>query len=492
MAESVAPGTRSRGSADAARPGRLAWFLALAAVLHLPLTPVGALLGLLGLLRLPTHEPPPEALNAIPISLLSPEEIAQLGGEAKGPARQPATPEPSPPKPVEDEPAALPDPEQPKPKPKPKPRSKPKPTPLVADGGTPDGGPSKADERPQEKHDGGGLGDAGARPAVTEHPEGPQAADPMALVGKAASVADPNANVKLLLMNDRIRGLSVGPRIGRLVARLPQWSSFFGPTTLDPIRDIDRMYVAGPQFRVSAEVVAVLQYGVPNAAMRTAIDAIVKREPKGEWLSSKIPAARARADRADRVFVLPKGKVLLMVPPHLADDAIDKASHLALPQVGGSAAVVAFVATPWRALAGLRVPLEIPKTIASVALLVTPSEDGGVVLHIDAVDDSNESAKDHAGMLTTAINAVTQQNVGALGALLFGGQTLSLVEPIELRAEGKTIRGDARVTPRQLDRLLGFAEAWVDAITGGPPPIPASASTTSSKPSKPDQSRPPH
>jgi hypothetical protein len=297
----------------------------------------------------------------------------------------------------------------------------------------------------------------------------------MALVGKAASVADPNANVKLLLMNDRIRNLPIAPRIGALVARLPQWSSFFGPTSLDPIRDIERLYVAGPQFRVSADVVAVLEYQVPQTAMRRAIDAIVRREPKGEWLHSKIPAARARADRAERVFVLPKSKVLLMVPPYLVDDALEKASQLALPAVGGNAAVVAFVSSPWRALGGLRLPLEVPKSIASVALSVTPSEDGGAVLHLDAVDESNDAAKEHAALLTAAINAVTQQDVGAIGALFFGGHTLSLVEPIELKADAKTIRGDARITPRQLDRLLGFAEGWVDSITGGPPAVPSSA-----------------
>jgi hypothetical protein len=164
-----------------------------------------------------------------------------------------------------------------------------------------------------------------------------------------------------------------------------------------------------------------------------------------------------------------------MVPPHLADDAIDKAAGMTLPPSAGPAAVIAFVAHPWRALSGLRVPVQIPESIASVALTVVPSDDGGAVLHIDASDESPESAKSHAALLTTAINTVTQQNVGALGALLFGGQTLSLIEPVDLHADGRRIVGDARVTPRELERLIGFAEAWVDSITGGPPAVPASA-----------------
>jgi hypothetical protein len=311
---------------------------------------------------------------------------------------------------------------------------------------------------------------ADAGPA--EKPKTP--ADPMALVGKAASVADPNANVKLLLLNDRIRALPIGPRIGKLVSRLPQWRSFFGPSGLDPVRDIDRMYVAGPQFRSSSEVVAVMQYGVTEATMHKAIDGIVNREPKGEWFDTKVPAARARADRAERVFVLLKGKMVLMVPPHLKDDAIEKGAHLQLPKLSGDAAAIAVLSKPWRALLGLNSPLEIPRSIASATLTVIPSSDGGAVLHVVAVDESKEAARDDAALLTRAINVATQRDVGALGALLFGGQTLSLIEPVELTADGATIRGDARITPRQLERIIGFAEAWVDAVTGVPgPSLPA-------------------
>jgi len=290
----------------------------------------------------------------------------------------------------------------------------------------------------------------------------------MALAGKAASVADPNANVKLLVMNDRIRGLPLAPRIGKILAGLPQWRSFFGPTGLDPIQDIERIYVAGPQFRASADVVAVLEYRVETKVMRSALDALVNREPKGEWYGGPVPAARARADRADRVFVLPKGRLLMMVPPHLKDDAVAKAPGLSLPRAGGPAAVVAFVATPWRALLGLRSPVEIPRSIRSVSLSVIPTDDGGAVVEIDATDESPEHAADHAGLLTRAINAVTQQNLGSVGSFLFGSQTLSLVDPVTLRADGAHVRGTAKVTPRQLSRLLGLVEGFIESRSGAP------------------------
>jgi hypothetical protein len=470
MPESVAEVTRRRVQ-PAAPARKLSWFLVLAALVHLPLTPLGPLLGLLSLLHWPTHEPPPDTLNSIPVSLLSPEEMEQLG---LGPT-PPAPPDPAEPR-AGEEPA--PEPALPKPRPKPKP----KPEPLTNDGGALEADAGVKPPKPVATPPDGGArpvasvspskGDAGARP------EAPAKTDPLALAGKATSIADPNANVRFLLLNDRIRALPIAPRIGQLVARLPQWRSFFGPAGLDPIRDIKGIYVAGPQFRISDEVVVVVSYNVTQATMHKAVDGIVNHPPKGEWLDAPIPAARAHADRADRIFVLPKSKIVLMVPPHLKDDAIAKAPRMAFPAIGGDAAVVAFIAKPWRATMGLRVPVELPHSIASVSLSLSPSADGGAVLHVDAVDESPEIAQADAALLTRAINTLTQQNVGALGALLFGGQTLSLIEPVELKAVGKSIRGDATVTPRQLERLLGFAEGWVDAITGGPAPSLGSAAPT--------------
>jgi hypothetical protein len=285
----------------------------------------------------------------------------------------------------------------------------------------------------------------------------------MALAGAASSVADPNANVKLLLFNDKIREHALGPRIGKLVARLPQWSSFFGPTGIDPIRDIDVLYVAGPQLRVSADVVAVVQHKLGETAMRRAIDAIVQREPKGEWIESKVPAARARADRAKRTFVMARSDTLLMVPAHLTQEALEKAPLLAIPRIASDAAFIAVVATPWRAFIGLALPVQIPESIKTATIKITPAPDGGLLIQLDAADESPEMAARNAELLTRAINFATQRDLGALGALLLGGDKLQLLEPVQLHAKGSTITGTARATPRQVDRILNFAESWLDA-----------------------------
>src|SRR5689334_9468998 len=93
MGERVARETQDRGLTDARGRGRIVWFLVGSLVLHLPFTPLAGLVGLLTLLRMPDKPPPEERLNAIPISLLSPEEMAALGASpSEPPAPKPAEP----------------------------------------------------------------------------------------------------------------------------------------------------------------------------------------------------------------------------------------------------------------------------------------------------------------------------------------------------------------------------------------------------------------
>jgi hypothetical protein len=470
MPKAVAGHPQWRGQRDA-RARVFGALVALSVLLHAPLTPIGALFGLLSLLDRGTRETPDLGeIEGIPVTLLSADELAALGLDA--PAEPPKAPDPgaaaeSPlPEEAPDELFAEPvAPPPPKPEP-PKPRPKPVPEKPVepVDGGVPEGSrepegrPAEPTERLPEAPDGGPR-----RPGTEKAPPGPAPADPGSLVGAVASVTDPNANVKLLLLNDKIAQHPAGPRIGALLKRVPQWRSFFGPAGLDPIKDIRRVYIAGPQFRQSSDVVAVLEYSVPEPAMRAAVDAIVRREPRGEWLDTKLPAARARADRAERTFVFARPGVVAMVPPRLTDDTLSKASGLKFPPVGGDAAVVAFVNTPWRVLLGLETPVTIPKSIASLMIQVLPAPGGGVEVRLRAQDASEQEAREHASVLERAINFMTQRDMGALGSLLFGSEKLQLLEPVTLKAEGKAIVGSARATPRQLDRMLNFLESWLDA-----------------------------
>lgn len=405
-------GAGSRGSGRA-----LTWAVSLSLVLHLVLTPAAAWVGLFAWLFHTSAEEDTsdaEQLRSIPITWLGEEEL-----EPDAPAAAPALTAPVAMTEAPSEttvPPVAPRPAPPAPAPaeeKPEPREKPK--------------------------------AAAARPDI---------AHPVALSGVQSELVDSNANVNLLLLSDRVREHPLGPRIGKLLTDFPQWSSFFATAEIDPIRDLNRILIVGPEFRRSADVVAIIQHRLGREVLRKAVDRLVQRPPHGRWLKAKFPAARAHADRAERLFVLPSPNLLVVAPPHLEKQLL-AAPPLKFPAPDGREAVVLHVRSPAHALRGL--PLALPESISWLRLDVMVLENGGAELRVTAEDASPELARSHGQTLSLAINALTNPDLGALGALL-GLRTIAFIDPIELRASGTHISGQVDVSRAQLERLMSLAE----------------------------------
>jgi hypothetical protein len=414
-------------------------------LLHLPITPLGALFGLIGLLSLNRPEDAGPALppiTEIPVDLFS--------DEPAGTAAPAAPPEPA---------APAPDvtPELPKPRPKPPP--KPPSSELdagVVDAGVPDASVSDAGVPDA----GGALADAGAGDggvdAGTDAGAGPGISDPVAVSGAARSVADPNANVKILIDTEKLRAHPLGSRVGTLLSGVHQWRDFMGPSGIDPVRDIDRILIVGPQLRNSSDVVAVVQHRLGRERMRKALDLLVQRDPEGKWLDSKVPVASARADRAPRFFVLPSARLVVVTPESTLESAKRLPAKGSLPALPGAAMVTAYVKTPWRAVRGL--PLRVPRSIAWVRARIEPLSAGGALIDFEAQDENEELARSDAEELTRAVTAATELRLGPLGDLI-GLGTRRFVESVSFEADGSKIRGRITVTANQVLTLLDFAGA---------------------------------
>jgi len=416
-----------RGNRDTTRR-TLGKLLVLSLLLHSPLTPIVALFGLFGLISRPQHGAveEPQTLTAIPVDLLQTDRPE--------PGSPPAPEKPAAPS----EPPKEKDPSKDLEKPEPKHAMAIESEERRADAGTEDEALALA-----ERADGGDAGAGGPGGAI---------GDPVALSGRAGRVADANANVRLIVFTDKIRGNPLGPRVGTLLGQAYQWRDFFGPSGLDPIRDVDRILIAGPQLRNSSGAVAVVKYNVSELKMRSAIDALVRRDTiSGGWLDAGVPAAVAHADRAERVFVMPAPGIVVVTPQSAAQHALTLGRDIRFPPSRGSEVVTGYLVTPWRAFNGL--PYDFPKSIKWLRLEVTPAADGGAFGRMVAEDESEEAARTHAAEFQQAVDALINVKLGVLGAL-FGKKDVRLIEKVTFEARGKEIHGFAVATPKQLVSLL--------------------------------------
>lgn len=440
--------------------------LVISLLLHVPLTPLAGLLGL-AMLFLPAKddEAPPDLppITEIPIELMP-------FTEAPAPAPEPAPPEPA--EPTEAAAVIVPD--------EPPPRKKP-PKPVVVDAGAPedagvdapgdagvdDAGPEDAaapDAGAPDSADAGiadagaPLGDAGIAAADAGSDAGTDAGtperQPLAVRG-ARGVVDPNANVNVLIDSRRLRQHALGPRIGTLLASVHQWRDFFGPTGIDPVRDIDRIFITGPQLRDSSGVVAVIQHRIAQARLHAALDALVRRDPEGAWLDGGTTVAKARADRSDRYFVKVSPNLLVVTPESALKSARRLSPKNLVIESPAPEVVTAHVKTPWRVFIGT--PFSIPKSLRWAEAHVSPDPAGGAIVRIVAEDADPETAAATAQYIERSIREGLDflASASSIVSLIFGGKTTSkLVQTVEFRSEGSRVIGVLTFTEAQVVDLL--------------------------------------
>ncbi|MCH2110547.1 MAG: hypothetical protein MK135_14590, partial [Polyangiaceae bacterium] len=279
--------------------------------------------------------------------------------------------------------------------------------------------------------------------------------NPVKLAGSAGSIANSNANIRLLLHTQNIRRSPVGEKIGGLLKRTPQWSNFFGPTEIDPVQDIDEVLIAGPQLRNSSNVVAVVQHHLPRSKIDAAMNALVARG--GKWLDRKKRMVEARADRAQRIFRAPSDQLVVVVPPSAQKSALKMTGKERFPTPAAREILQARVTTPYRAFRGSKVPF--PESIRWVSLSVR-EKSGGAVIHLAGEDSSSSNAAAHAILLEKLLQkgAVLElKRFGAAGTMLgfaLGGMEHRLLNKITMRSKDTMILGEVEVEKQSLLKVL--------------------------------------
>jgi hypothetical protein len=286
-------------------------------------------------------------------------------------------------------------------------------------------------------------------PADAGSPVGtPTLGDPLSVSGGAAQFASKHPNVQVLINGERIRDHALGAMFGRILTSIPQWQSFFEGTDIDPIRDVDQLLITGPQLRDSSKVVVTMDYNVPQAKMRKAVDAIVQRsKPNGGPIEgAPVPAWKAQADRSERIFAMVPGKPLLYVLPTDSKDQLPKLKGAKGFGATPAAGIFLSMVTPGRAFKGL--PVEVPQTLEWLRLTVTPTSDGGADVLLETQDKDASLAGKDAAVLTGLVEMLRARAV-----IPFIGQ-IDILDPTAFVAEGRLIRARTHVKPNQLHNIL--------------------------------------
>jgi hypothetical protein len=190
-----------------------------------------------------------------------------------------------------------------------------------------------------------------------------------------------------------------------------------------------------------------MDYRVPEPAMRGALDVLVDRT-KGEWLKdSPVPAARAKADRADRIFALVPQKRLLVVLPLDQRDSLEKLKSIKPFNRSSQAGIVISMLTPANAFKNI---YKLPQTLKWMRLTVTPTKDGGADLALTVGDSSAEDAAKHAEELSRALNAVRRLDLGIA--------KVDVLDEVKFTTESDVIWTRLHVQNKQLKLIMGFVE----------------------------------
>ncbi len=431
--------------------GRFPWVLGLSLALHLLLTPVASLLGLISLLgpAPPAPSLDEEIFEEIPIELFEgplerattlPDEdpvelVEQLfepepdaisareTPKAEAPAERPRTsPAPSSPEPKREPPPAASSTVPPAP-------SATAPPPSAT---APPSPPAKAG--PEEKR---------------------SQVNPIALRGKTAKAVDQKAYVGLVVYMDRVRSHPAGKKIGALLPQLPQWRDFFRASGLDPVQDFERLHVVGPSFTNSSQVIAQLEYRTSTERVVSAVDQLVRRSG-GRWVSRAPPVARAYADRAERSFIVRAPNAVVVAPPKL-EERLLAAGRPEIAEPESDEAVVARIEKPHAPFARLGVML--PQSLESITLWLYPRAQGAVEIYAEGRDHSAAEAREHAFGLEQQLNgalAVVSNLSSFFGRIGFGGGVT--FPQIKLSAKGRVIQGRVRLDAGQVDFVLARLE----------------------------------
>ena len=286
-----------------------------------------------------------------------------------------------------------------------------------------------------------------------------------------ASMAGPTL-VEIRVNIGAIRTNPVGARMGPLLLGIPQWADFLGGTDVDPVKDLEWIWIFGPSLIHTDKDAAVLRYNMTDDRAAKNIGILSKRDVGGGKFDTGVAGVRAwrgRADNAWRVFMLPRPHVAAMVPPDFAKTAARAFSRSDLrPPTRPNEAVRVMVKNPSHPMPFL------PASLTELRFWASPREGGGADAYVEADAPDDRAAALAAKQIR---QLVAQQN--SIGVRLV---TRGLLNDFDVTSDGALVKGHAPVSQEQLEALYDLVAAYLGVPPTAEPRGSASAGAPSAAP----------
>lgn len=331
-----------------------------------------------------------------------------------------------------------------------------------AGGGGDGGAPTDAGEGTQES-DAGLVANANADAGAGGPPGSNGPRDPESMFGLSKVVNAGVQNVVLGVNVQLIRKHPVGSRMGPILQQIPQWKDFLrgAQSPVDPIRDTDWILIYGPSLIHTDKDAVLVRYGAPDETVDLTIASIARTYDKGGPYDAGVPGVKASlgwADNAQRVFLRPQSKLLVIVPPSHAREAA-RAYKTQVPRgPSPNEAMRLVVRNPTNQVS---IPgLKFSESLKEIRTWIIPKADGGADVYAEGDCTDVAAAIDSADRLTDLLKR--QNSLGVKFA------TRGLLNKAVVVADGNKITLHVEASPEQLEAVLQLVGAAVNANIAPP------------------------
>ena len=278
--------------------------------------------------------------------------------------------------------------------------------------------------------------------------------------------------VEVRVNMDVVRSNVIGARMGPLLRGIPQWDEFMAGTDVDPVSDVDWIRIYGPSLLHTEKDAVIVHFNMPDARAARNIALLSKHDVNGGAVDAGVPGVRAwrgHADRAWRIFLLPRPRVAVMVPPEKANETARVFSRIEphLNMQKGDA-VWLMVKNPSHPMPFL------PASLSELRLWVKPRPDGGADLFAESDAPDDEGAR----IATRQVHQLLLE-MNSLGVKIV---TRGVLSDAEVTHDGPTVKLHLTASQDQLEALYDLVAAYLGV---NEPTAAAPGSASAAPPSTP-------